>query len=216
MKYLLSFILLLCVFSLQSLQAATSAQEAGIGISLSEEILNSPEIIGIGRMAQMVRDQSPIQDLANKARSGGAANVGGLGARLLAVMNDTLAPTTTESTADDENLAISSEIIDTDTDANVGMFQEGRMYTPKLVIDYQKFPVPTYGAMSADVRQKRIARLNHQLQNRFGNTVKVDYLDNVHYLRGNVVSEQQKEVLELFLKMESGVQKVQNEISVSL
>ena len=226
MKYLLSFLLFLCAFSLQSLQAATSTQEGGIGGALSEDILNSTaEIVGIGRIAEMVREISPIQALAAIARPDEAnaraaarrTQVGGrMGARLVSLMSDTMAQTNTVSTAeDDASLAISSEIIGEDTDANAGMLQEGRMYTPKLVIDYQKFPVPTYGSMSADVQQKRITRLNSQLQKRFGNTVKVDYRDDVHYLRGNVVSEQQKEVLELFLKMEPGVQKVKNEIAVA-
>ena len=189
------------------------------------DIFNDPSNIGIGRMQRIVRDQSPIQALAaranpqeaaRRAARAGEENSGGrIGARLVAVMGD-MRPRT-ESVVDvDSTLAVSTDIVGTDTDVNTDLFQEGRMYTPKLVVDYQKFPIPTYAAMSGEVRQTRLDRLNSQLQKRFGETVQIDYRENIHYLRGTVPSERQKEVLELFLKMEPGIQEIRNEVVVRL
>jgi len=232
MKYLLSFFLFLFAFSLQSLQAAT--QIAAVSESILDRLtipvdtLNSPQVVGIGRMASIGSERSPIQFLASISRPSAAAASaqararsqsaeGRMGARLVSVMDEAMASTgTTVAIDDDPTLAISTDIIDTDTDANAGSLQEGRMYTPKLKVDFQKFPIPTYATMSAEVRQKRMGKLNDQVQKRFGETVQIVYSENVHYLRGTVSSERQKEVLELFIKMEPGIQEIQNEIAVKL
>ena len=139
-----------------------------------------------------------------------------MGQRLIAVMDDAMRPQATSVVDTESNLAVSTEIVGSETDVNTDSFQEGRMYTPKLVVDYQRFPIPTYATMPGDVRQTRLAKLNSQIQKRFGETVQVDYRGNVHYLRGTVPSERQKEVLELFLKMEPGIQEIRNEVMVGL
>ena len=230
MKYALSFILFLFALSFHSLQATAQTEVSGDTLldrfTISSDIFESSSIVGIGQMARTVRNQaSPIQTLASIARPQEAArraaaaartgsSEGRMGARLIAAMSDTVASQVTTTVAVEDTLAVSTEIIDADTDVNTDTFQEGRMYTPKLTVDFQKFPVPTYAAMPGDVRQTRITKLNNQLQKRFGETVQIDYRENVHYLRGTVSSERKKEVLELFIKMEPGIQEVRNEVVV--
>jgi len=227
MKYLLSFFLFLFALSLQSLQAATPVNATGDSLldlfSLDPTILDSPNIIGIGLLAKHV--PTPIGQLAGIARPAEAGQrqaalaralsaSGRMGVRLTTVMGEVMASDNAATAVDDDPTLSGSTDIIADADANTDALQEGRMYTPKLKIDYKKFPIPTYSAMPEEVRQKRMDKLNGQIQKRFGKTVQVDYRENVHYLRGTVPSERQKEVLELFVKMEPGIQKVQNEIVI--
>jgi len=228
MKYFLSFISLLFAFSLQPLQAATSTQSSQALGTIEERLLNSIDvrifesenIIGIGRIASIAREQAPIQTLGVLTRTQRTqtqrqteAN-NRMGLRLFNLMSDSLQSQATSPIDIDPNLAVSSEIIEGDTDIDAVSVGSGRMYPPRLNIDFQKFPVPTYAIMPDEVLQKRMAKLNSQLQKRFGETVRVDYLENVHYLRGTVVSERQKEVLEIFIKMEPGIQEVRSEVVV--
>ncbi|MCL2304898.1 MAG: hypothetical protein FWC43_06095 [Planctomycetaceae bacterium] len=222
MKYAISFILLLSVFSLQSLQAATSAAtsviEESLFSSINENIFESSEIIGIGRIAKIVRAKSPIRTLNALTQTSGSGRGGSgtrMGERLFTLMNQGMQSGQTMISVEvDPTLAVSTEIIGGDAGIDAISVQGGRMYPPRLVVDFQKFPVPTYAAMPSDVQQKRMTKLNEQLQRRFGETVQVDYQENVHYLRGTVVSNQQKEILELFIKMEPGIQEVRNEVVI--
>ena len=228
MRYLFFFVLALLALSLQSLQAATSLQTPQASGTIEDALLNtmdvktfeSASIIGIGRIAAMAREQAPIQTLARRTgtqraptfRQSEANNRMGL--RLFNVMNDPLRAEAATVTNDTPTLAVGTEIIDGDTNVDSVAVASGRMYTPRLNIDYQKFPIPTYANMTDEVQQKRMDKLNRQLQKRFGDTVKVDFQDNIHYLRGTIPSERQKEVLEIFIKMEPGIQQVQSEIVV--
>jgi len=211
MKCLISFILLLFAFSLQTLQAATSIEDALLGID--ERTFEFANIIGIGRIASTARLQGPIQTLAARTQTQqGQGNR--MGMRLFNFMNETLQSGTTSAVNAAPTLAVSTDIVDGDIDIDSVSVESGRMYPPRLQVDFQKFPIPTYAIMPDEVQQRRMAKLNDQLQKRFGGTVKADYLENIHYLRGTVDSERQKEVLEIFVKMEPGIQEVRNEVVV--
>jgi len=217
MKYLFSFILLLFAFSLQSLQAATSIQavasieDALIGID--ERTFDFANIIGIGRIASNARAQGPIQTLATRTQTQQGQGIR-MGMRLFNFMNETLQSGVTNAINADPTLAVSTDIVDGDIDIDSVSVESGRMYPPRLQVDFQKFPIPTYTIMPDEVQQKRMAKLNSQLQKRFGETVKADFQENVHYLRGTVASERQREILEIFIKMEPGIQEVRNEVVV--
>ena len=226
MKYLLSFVLFLFALPLQSLQAATLIQSPQAATTIEERLLDSidprifesSEIIGIGQIASIVRRGAPIQRLAALTQTQQGQGSGGsgirMGQRLFTIMDDSLRSEATSLTDIDPTLAISSEIVDGDTDIDSVSVESGRMYAPRLSVDFQKFPIPTYAIMPSELQQKRMDKLNSQLQKRFGETVKADYQENVHYLRGTVKSERQKEVLELFVKMEPGIQEVRNEVII--
>jgi len=225
MKYSYSFILLLFALSLQSLQAATFVQtpttttptiEDRLLNSMDTNIFGSSQIIGVGQIAKVARQQAPIQTLAKLTQTEG---LGGrndirMGQRLFTFMDTAIQSQVTSLINVDPTLAVSTDIIDGDTNVDSVSVESGRMYPPRLCVDFQKFPIPTYANMTDEVQQKRMDKLNNQLQKQFGKTVKVDYLENVHYLRGTVVSERQKEILEIFIKMEPGIQEVRSEIVV--
>ena len=221
MKYLFSFLLLLFALPLQSLQAATLVQSSRAATSIEESLLSgvsvdfeSSDIIGIGRIAEMVRREAPIQDLATRTGTVQGRGVNRMGLRLFNLMTNSLQSQTASLIDLDPTLAVSSVIVEGDTDIDSVSVESGRMYPPRLYVDFQKFPIPTYAIMPDAEQQKRMDKLNSQLQKRFGDTVKADFQENVHYLRGTVTSERQKEVLELFVKMESGVQEVRNEVVI--
>jgi len=197
---------------MQSSRAATSIEESLLsGVSVDFE---SSDIIGIGRIAEMVRREAPIQDLATRTGTVQGRGVNRMGLRLFNLMTNSLQSQTASLVELDPTLAVSTEIIEGDTDIDSVSVESGRMYPPRLYVDFQKFPIPTYAIMPDAEQQKRMDKLNSQLQKRFGDTVKADFQENVHYLRGTVTSERQKEVLELFVKMESGVQEVRNEVVI--
>ena len=228
MKYLFSFLLLLFALSSQSLQAATFTQSPQAPTTIEERLLNSIDagifgssnIIGIGRIAYIARDQAPIQTLGvltntqstQTLRQSAAGNRMGL--RLFNFMDTSFKQEATGLTNIDPTLAVSTDIVDGDIDIDSVSVESGRMYPPRLQVDFQKFPIPTYAIMPDEVQQKRMAKLNSQLQKRFGETVKADFQENVHYLRGTVASERQREILEIFIKMEPGIQEVRNEVVV--
>ena len=229
MKYLLSFLLLLFALSLQSLQAATLMQSSQAPATIEERLLNSIDagifdsnnIIGIGRIANIAREQAPIQTLGvltGTQRSQRTQTQRGpnnqMGLRLFNLMTDSQRAQTASLVDLDPTIAVSTEIVEGDTEIDSVSVESGRMYPPRLYVDFQKFPIPTYAIMPDAEQRKRMDTLNSELQKRFGETVKADFQENVHYLRGTVTSERQKEVLELFVKMESGVQEVRNEVVI--
>ena len=212
MKYTLFLLSFCCAFSVSSLYAATSVDNSILSLETNKDIFNSSDIVGIGAMSKLV--PSPIQKLADIARldeNGRPRESGRMGARLVRVMSESSLLDMT-SGADDVFAPLDTEIIGADTDANAGTLQEGRMYTPRLEVDFNVFP--TYAALPNDWQQKRTVKLNKQIRTRFGNDVQAIYLEKVLYLRGSVASERQRDVLELYVKMEPGVSEVRNELVV--
>ena len=154
---------------------------------------------------------SPIQRLAEIARVQGGEG-GSIGARLVQVMGESSFLDTEGDTGEDVIAPLDTEIINSENGADTAALQEGRMYPPRLAVDFQKFP--TYANLPDHWQQTRTVKLNKQIKTRFGNDVQAVYLEKVLYLRGSVASERQRDVLELYVKMEPGVSEVRNELIV--
>ncbi len=208
MKYALSALVLVSLISLSSLYAAAPAENSVISLSTDKDIFNSTDIVGIGRMSKVI--PSPIQKLAQTVR--GTEFGGRMGGRLITVMNETGSITPSSGDDYDPEAMINTEIIETESDANAGSLEIGRMYPPRLEVDFRQFP--TYAAAPPEYREKQVAKMNKLIQTRFGKTVSAIDRENVIHLRGTVESERQKRVLELYVKMEPGIREVRNELTV--
>ncbi len=208
MKYALSALALVSLFSLSSLYAAAPAENSVISLSTDKDIFNSTDIVGIGRMSKVI--PSPIQKLAQTVR--GSEFGGRMGGRLITVMNETGSINLSSEDDFDPEALMNTEIIGSESDANAGSLEVGRMYPPRLEVDFRQFP--TYAAAPVAYREKQVARMNRQIQSRFGETVSAVDRENVIHLRGTVESERQKQVLELYVKMEPGIREIRNELTV--
>ena len=154
---------------------------------------------------------SPIQRLAEIARVQGGEG-GSIGARLVQVMGESSFLDTEGDTGEDVIAPLDTEIINSENGADTAALQEGRMYPPRLAIDFKVFP--TYASLPDAWQQTRTVKLNKQIKTRFGSNVQAVYLEKVLYLRGSVASERQKDVLELYVKMEPGISEVRNELVI--
>ena len=213
MRHLLLLFSLYYVFSVSSLYAAAPVSNSILSLETDRDVFNSPSIVGIGAMSKLV--PSPIQKLADVARldeNGRPREGGSIGARLVQVMADSSFLDTAGDADEDVVAPLDTEIIGSENEADAAALQEGRMYPPRLAVDFQVFP--TYANLPDAWQQTRTVKLNKQIKTRFGSDVQAVYLEKVLYLRGSVASERQRNVLELYVKMEPGVSEVRNELIV--
>ena len=213
MRHLLLLFSLYCVLSVSSLYAAAPVNDSILSLETDRDIFNSSSIVGIGAMSKLV--PSPIQKLANVARldeNGRPREGGTIGARLVQVMADSSFQGMEGDTEEDVVAPLETEIIGSENEADAAALQEGRMYPPRLAVDFQVFP--TYASLPETWQHTRTVKLNKQIKTRFGSDAQAVYLEKVLYLRGSVASERQKNVLELYVKMEPGINEIRNELIV--
>lgn len=210
--------------SAERVHAAAPAAPSALSLVESEDMLGPGkktdvwEYVGIGKMQDKVK--SPIKTLAEAAQTQGGT--GSMGARLRKVMGDSNFNVAEVAVNEDELLSM--EIIGADADVEGGASDQGRMYPPRLEINFQTYP--TFAMQPAWTSQQTV-RLNRQIQAKLNpgsrrsgqsepekKNVEIVGDEQGLVLRGTVSSEREKNVLEHFVRMEPGVKILKNELIV--
>ncbi len=87
-------------------------------------------------------------------------------------------------------------------------------YPPRLEVDFTSFPL---SRTEVSTNSKATARMTRQLQSRLqlDNGVQIQFQGRTACLRGTVPTERQKELAEMMLRFEPGIDAVKNELTVS-
>lgn len=215
----------LTVPSVESVQAAAPPGGPSVLNLVEVEDMIAPgkkadvwEYVGIGKMRDKIR--SPIQTLAEAAKAQGDS--GGIGGRLRKVMSES--SFNVAEVAFDENALLATEIIGGSSDIDSEASDQGRMYPPRLEVNFQAYP--TY-AMNPAWTEQQLVRLNKQLQTKLNNGSQKNRQDGLIngqvelvkgeqglVLQGTVSTEREKNVLEHYFRMEPGIKSLKNELVV--
>ncbi len=111
------------------------------------------------------------------------------------------------------NLIVVETIPDTNQTVVESIDKKTNRYSPRLKIDFASFPLARPASVEAPIPTERIAK-HLQQRLRLDQPIEIEFLERTACLRGTVSTQRHKELAEMILRLEPGVDTVKNELVV--